>query len=365
MPGIPKSNFAVAGLALCGLVLAVACDGGTEAGSDPAVVATGTGVSAALPTESQNEPFDPEAFGVAVPRLSAETARAALRPYKIGDNEPGLHIGSVAPRLPVQGWLQGDPIKPAEGTAYVVELWATWCRPCIEAMPHLSDLAERHADDGVVVIAINVEESDLDTVRGFIEEHSADMLYSIGYDRSEAAQNQWVEAAGLRGLPASFVIGRDQQIAWVGHPSALEPVVTAVAKNRWSPEEGRRRARDQRLAIPYSERAVTLLATDPDAAYPLIRTLLRSVLHEQPEYLHGLAYHVFAAPNVARRDLDVAYDVAARASELLEWNDPAVLETLSKIREKQGRNEDARALQRRAVKTSGGAARYRSRLERL
>ena len=57
-----------------------------------------------------------------------------------------LHIGDPAPPLGPGRWLKGEPVSAFEpGKVYVVEFWATWCGPCIAAIPHISDLQKQHA----------------------------------------------------------------------------------------------------------------------------------------------------------------------------------------------------------------------------
>ncbi len=321
-------------------------------------------VDAAAPVRgSSPPPFEPSAFAVAAPVVAE--ARQILRRQAIADTEPSLHITSSAPKLYVQGWLKGRAVVPVRGKVYVIENWATWCKPCIDAMPHLSELAERHAGNDVVVAAINVEDSEIADVRTFVAKHSRHLRYSVGYDRSGNMDRHWIKAAGLRGLPASFVIDRSGHIAWIGHPKDLAGVVDKIAHKRWRANTARSEARRQRLAVPYSQRVVSLLETKPKQGYELARALMATVLRDKSEFLVGLAYHILAAPAVATRDLEVAYTAAALAAAHVQWTDPATLEVLSRIREAQRRTDEAIALQRRAVDVAKNKARYTPRWQRL
>jgi thiol-disulfide isomerase/thioredoxin len=83
-----------------------------------------------------------------------------------------FNIGDPAPPLRVRAWIKGAPVSAfGKGSAYVVEFWATWCRPCIAAMPHLSALAAEYQDK-VTVVAIDIYENkstSLEKVKAFAD----------------------------------------------------------------------------------------------------------------------------------------------------------------------------------------------------
>ncbi len=330
--------------------------------------------------EAELRPAEPQATAKAVPRASAPVrrperiellalppseARAILEKHKPPSLEPALHIGARAPTLAVEGWLRGPEIGITPGRVLVVENWATWCKPCIEAMPHLSAMAKTYRKKGLEILAINVQESGLDSVRSFVSEREAEMDYPVAYESAGTMQRTWIAAAGMAGLPATFVVDRNGVIAWAGHPTELDSVIGAIVEGTWDVAKARRRAERKRLVVPYASKAVALLAEDSENAYKLIRALMGDLLASNSEFLQALAYHIYAAPNVALRDLDIAYAAASMAGGLEGWERPKVVELMSKIRETQGRRDEAIELQRYAVQIAPKSARMEERLSSL
>jgi thiol-disulfide isomerase/thioredoxin len=60
-------------------------------------------------------------------------------------------------------------LEKRRGKAVLVNFWATWCEPCREEFPMLSELARQHAPQGLVVLGVSLDEDvDINLVRGFL-----------------------------------------------------------------------------------------------------------------------------------------------------------------------------------------------------
>jgi thiol-disulfide isomerase/thioredoxin len=161
----------------------------------------------------------------------------SLTSAALGDT---LTIGSKAPDLSVLAWVKQDPIsKIAPGKIYVVEFWATWCGPCRQSVPHLTELAKKYA--GKVVVAgistMEDQKNDADTsylalVKHYVKRMGDKMDYHVGVDGPKHAMaTHWLDAAGEGGLPTAFIVGKNGKIAWIGSPlmgldEALDQVVS-------------------------------------------------------------------------------------------------------------------------------------------
>lgn len=167
--------------------------------------------------------------------------------------QPTLKVGSEAPKLSVEEWVKGDSMQELEaGKVYIVEFWATWCPPCVKAIPHLTELQAKHRADGLTVIGVAASERQksqggpdtrLDGVKQFVKGKGKQMDYTVAYDADRSMSTAWMLPAGRTGIPSSFVVGHDGKIAWIGNPhdsgfdSAVETAVKAGKKAR---DEGKK-----------------------------------------------------------------------------------------------------------------------------
>jgi len=159
-----------------------------------------------------------------------------LSPIKSQEIPVTLGIGDPPPLLKYAKWIQGAPFElNKKEMIYVVEFWATWCGPCVAAMPHLSELSEKYKNDAKF-IGVNIwekvgeepYESSLPKVMQFVEGSKKRMTYNVIADNNEQYMSSfWMRAAGQNGIPSTFVI-RNNQIVWIGHPSKLDEVIPSL-----------------------------------------------------------------------------------------------------------------------------------------
>ena len=130
--------------------------------------------------------------------------------------------GAQAPAFLPEKWLKGEPVTAFEkDKVYLVECWATWCGPCVAAIPHVNELHRKFQDKGLVVIGANVMGDPEKKAADFVAKKGDGMAYRVAYDgKSGRVERDWLEAAGVRGIPHAFVI-REGKLIWHGHPMRL------------------------------------------------------------------------------------------------------------------------------------------------
>lgn len=338
----------------------------------------------------------PRIWTVALLVLTAGALVASL-------NAATLKVGDPAPKLQVSKWIQGEPVNEfSKDQAYIVEFWATWCGPCRVSIPHLNDIHNKFKDKGLIVIGQDVWENDIKLVDPFVKEMGKKMTYRVALDlvpEGEKAKGRmaetWMEAAGQNGIPSAFLVNKQGQIAWIGHPmqlkeSVLEQVLdgtfdikkaaadfevkqkretetrtlyrdlnTAMRGKKWDDAEAAV-AKIEAL-LPEDERDgmgsirfnILLSRKDYKAAYTLA-TKLSDANKDNAMFQNQLAWDIATKPEIEERNLEVAEMIALRANSAAKGEDAAILDTVARVMFMKGEKQKAIEYQKKAVELSKG-----------
>ena len=117
-------------------------------------------------------------------------------------------VGDIAPDFQLED-TEGNQVslQALRGKVVLVNLWATWCPPCIEEMPSMERLNEVMAGDDFVMLAINTEENGRNIVPAFLQK--TPYTFPILYDDKGVVQKLY----GVFKFPESFVIRKDGIVA--------------------------------------------------------------------------------------------------------------------------------------------------------
>ena len=106
--------------------------------------------------------------------------------------------------------LDGSPVssmQQLEGKVLLVDFWASWCTPCRKSFPWLNAIQQRHAAEGLVVVAVN-EDTERSDATQFLQQVPAQ--FAVLYDKAGALAQQYQ----LMGMPSSFLIDKKGQIRY-------------------------------------------------------------------------------------------------------------------------------------------------------
>lgn len=330
----------------------------------------------------------------ATPVLQTETMAQGTRAQP---TTPTLRVGSAAPKLTVGQWVKGDPVQDLQrGKVYVVEFWATWCGPCRRSIPHLTQVQNRHRTEGLTIIGVSIDQN-TGAVKPFVDQQGATMDYTIGIDTRRSMARDWMQAAGVNGIPHAFVVGKDGMISWAGNPlsteafdraveralaqpytpsspgertggspastlggstddpATLNSVREAASAGEWDKalntlEAGFRARKLTRRTYRQERLDILFIGTkDTAEAYRLARDYIRDDIGLNAEALRAMAVRILDDQSLPQRDYDVALLAANRASTLARDQDAAALALVARVHAARGDYDQAVRTQERAV----------------
>lgn len=116
---------------------------------------------------------------------------------------PALQVGDSLPALSLPD-LEGRPLdlrQHAAGRPLLINVWASWCAPCVKEMPELARFAATQGDNGVQVLGLALDTAD--GVRGFLQRIPVDYPIVVETPGPRDASVQLGNTQGL--LPYSVL----------------------------------------------------------------------------------------------------------------------------------------------------------------
>lgn len=154
-------------------------------------------------------------------KLSERELKLLFREISDADIDPEFlaKLGTEAPGFELKN-LEGKSISLASHRGkeiVILDMWATWCGPCVAELPVLTGVADKYRDKGVVTYAVNQQESKKE-VEAFVKEN--DLTLPVLLD----SEGEVGDAYGVQGIPMLVIIGKDGRIQsiHVGFSSQLK-----------------------------------------------------------------------------------------------------------------------------------------------
>lgn len=326
-------------------------------------------------------------LGAALPADAQEDGPTRKRVFiqvegKSADRPVGL--GERAPIVDADEWLNTVE-RSADEQIRVVHFWASWCQPCLEAIPPLSGIQTEYADRGVSVAGITWPDpkNTRERVDALLTKRAGQLRYAIGWDADGSTAKRWLGTETKRTLPISFVVDAEGRVVFRGHPMWLRAPIEGVLAGTWDVERDNRRldlAREEwgeiyRASGDRPDRVVTL-AEGFRARYPLVAHVVdglefealialdrgeqaatvgrwivdRAAAQGDALLLNNVAWMlVDPQRRLTQRDLGLAHEAATAAVEMTGAKDAYVLDTLARVHAWRGEFEQALKLQKQAV----------------
>lgn len=118
--------------------------------------------------------------------------------------------GQPAPMCPAEQQVQNSGFVPEafKGKVVLLDFWATWCGPCMKSMPFYSHVYHQKQQEGLEVVAVNVDENSQD-VNAYLQNHP--VAYPVVFNPGgDCPQTYAVQA-----MPSSYLIDKSGKVRYV------------------------------------------------------------------------------------------------------------------------------------------------------
>jgi thiol-disulfide isomerase/thioredoxin len=129
--------------------------------------------------------------------------------------------GKPMPKLDLTEWVNGE-IKPADmkGKVVIVDFYATWCGPCMAAIPHNNELLKKYKGKGLVLVGVCTSKRGQEKMQETVKDKGIE--YPTARDPQLASQEAWQ----VRYYPTYAIVDRKGIVRIIGlQPDHVEEVV--------------------------------------------------------------------------------------------------------------------------------------------
>lgn len=158
--------------------------------------------------------------------MQADRTRHDAQSQRVGNSAPEFSLPDIAGTLVELSEHRGKDVV-------ILDFWATWCVPCIRAMPEILAVVEKFRDQGVVFYAVNQREAK-EVVERFINRKSWDMTVLLD------ARGDVGKQYGADAIPTTVIIDPDGTIRYwhQGYTADISKQMTEILKTLVSEAAG-------------------------------------------------------------------------------------------------------------------------------
>ena len=142
----------------------------------------------------------------------------------VGDRAPDFAAPSLAGDAPVE-------LSKYRGKVVYLDFWASWCGPCLVAIPEIEEMRSEFPSDRFQIVAVNLDKKKKKALR-FLDKHP------VGYPSASDPKGRLPGQYGVETMPTSYLIDAEGVIRYVhrgferGDGSKLREEIRALLEKR-------------------------------------------------------------------------------------------------------------------------------------
>jgi hypothetical protein len=223
-------------------------------------------------------------------------------------------LGDPAPALSVAAWVKGSPVNLKAGTNVNVLIFCTLSRLNDFGLTTLGDLQKKYQDQGVALVVISDEPAE--TLKPFVQLKADKIPYAVAADNVRKTTLDYSRTFQQMVLPRGYVVGKEGQVLWHGHPAGgLDAVLAEITSGRYHLDQMKK----DLAAREEMETYLAFARKDQTKGKELGRRLL-TLRTNDALGLCDLAFQIATNPYLEQRDVALATAALDRAEQLSSTN---------------------------------------------
>ena len=114
-------------------------------------------------------------------------------------------------------------ISGAAGKPVFINLWATYCGPCVKELPYFEELYKEHGDD-IAIVAVHYKDVVEDDPKAFVKNKGLGLPFAL----DDQAQTVWKAVGGTESLPQTIVLDRNGVVIYNRRKSVDKPLLDSL-----------------------------------------------------------------------------------------------------------------------------------------
>ncbi len=146
-----------------------------------------------------------------------------------------LHAQITKPII-INIWVTSPPENYENYPLIYVDFWATWCAPCISAMPHTRNLETKFGDR---VLFVYLSDEPEGRIKKFMEKYNKHFL------AASDIEGNTLQSYHIRSIPQAVILGPGGELLWEGNPLKLNEDILGQLVSDY----GRKKGKDNRIIL--------------------------------------------------------------------------------------------------------------------
>lgn len=145
-------------------------------------------------------------------------------------NSQKLSKGMPSPSFSYENYKGGvTSLSDFKGKLVYIDVWATWCMPCLQEVPYLQELEKKFHGKPVEFVSISIDEQkDLNRWRQFIEKKE---LKGVQLIADKAWKSEFISEYVIKGIPRFILIDKEGKIIKADAPRPSDPATADLIEN--------------------------------------------------------------------------------------------------------------------------------------